>query len=310
MRPLTIILLVVALAIAGLTAFLAKRYLAQQSAASTEAAAQRAAAIRQVLVANADLPIGQVLKDADVRWQDWPENLINPRFIIRGGGEDARNRYIGAIARTAFASGEPLQAARVFRLEGASTMAGLVAPGMRAISIEITSAKEVSGFVLPGDRVDLLVTYELKNTGGKGGEAPENVYKYISETILRNVRVLAADQTFAEPKDAKNATVKAKTVTLEVTDKQAETVALAGALGAISLTLRSVGRGGGETESPSYTTDMTVVQGIRDSFGHGKAREEPPLVDEEPVRKKSSPPPSSVVKVYRGPNVATQSFGE
>ncbi|MBF0130738.1 MAG: Flp pilus assembly protein CpaB [Alphaproteobacteria bacterium] len=305
MRPLTIILLVVALAVAGLTAFLAKRYLNQQSAASSQEAARRAATNKQILVAAVDLPIGRIIKETDIRWQDWPESMLNSKFVIRSGGEDARTRYIGSVVRSAFITGEPILPSRVFRGEGTGTMAGLLAPGMRAVSVELSLAKEVSGFVFPGDRVDILVTYELK-----GGSA-ENVYKFVSETILRDVRVVALDQTFTAPKetkDGKGGSIKAKTVTLEVTDKQAETVAVAGTLGSFSLSLRSFARGEGESEEPSYSTDMMVSQGLRDTLGSAKAKGEQPAPEAA-----SEPTPSSsgaVVKVYRGASVATQSFNK
>lgn len=304
MRPLTIVMLVAALGIAGSTAFLAKRFLANQSAA-TEAAAMRRLAAKQVLVAAADMKVGHIVADRDLRWQEWPEALISSNFVVRSGGDDLMQAYLGAVVRSPLTNGEPVQASRLFRQDGAGLMAGVLSPGLRAISIEVNAEKAASGFILPGDHVDVVFTYEIK--GGSSDPKAEVGARMASETILRDIRVVAVDQTLGEPKDG---TVKAKTVTLEVTSKQVEIVALALRLGTITLPLRSLGHAEGVEEPLSYTTDLTLSRGLRDAIASRKKPE--PTAPEQPVEQaapKPAAPQARAVKIYRGGTSATEYFG-
>ncbi|MEO5373567.1 MAG: Flp pilus assembly protein CpaB [Alphaproteobacteria bacterium] len=300
MRPVTIVLLVVALFIAGSAAFLVKRYLANQSAAS-EAAAMRSIASKHVLVAAVDMPMGHIVGASDIRWQEWPEALVNPNYVTRSGGEEVLPAYQGAVVRTALTRGEPVQASRLFRQEGGGLMAGLLSPGMRAVSVDVTPEKGVSGFILPGDHVDVVLTHEIR-----GGDKNEVSAHMMSESILRDIRVLAVDQTLTEPKEG---SVKAKNVTLEVTAKQAEMVALALRMGTIALPLRSLGRPEGVEEPLSYTTDLSLSVGMRDVLANARRRSEQPEEAPQTPEPPPAPAPSGkTVKVYRGGSAATATF--
>lgn len=280
MRPITIILLVAGLVIAGLAAFLAKRALNRPPPPVAAVEASRPAVTSPVLVAARDLPAGTVLKDADVRWQSWPNDAVDRRYIVKlGSGDEARNAFLGATVRQAFLSGEPMMANRVFRQEGAGMMSGILSPGMRAIGIQVTTHSSAGGFILPGDRVDLILTQQV-NQGG--GEDPGK--KAQSETVVRNLRVLAVDQKLD---DVQGAAQLYKTVTLEVTTKDAEAVLKAEKSGEITLALRSL------------------------TPGPGDDAEEQPPVEEPPPPVRRAPIDgggiSGQVKVYRGavPTVET-----
>ncbi|MFN3077997.1 MAG: Flp pilus assembly protein CpaB, partial [Alphaproteobacteria bacterium] len=223
MRPLVYVLLAVALVVAVVTAVLAKRYVARSvSEEISQHSARTAVATTPVLVATRDIPLGRVLASGDIRWQEWPEALVGSSYIRRGAGEDPTERFVGAVARTAIVSGEPIQSNRVFRQEEAGVLAGALSPGMRAMAITVSEEKGAAGFILPGDRVDIILTYEVHPPQGQPQSESTKVAKYTSETVLQDVRVLGVDQTLGGVKEN---SVKAKTVTLELTAKQAETMA-------------------------------------------------------------------------------------
>ncbi|TAN55703.1 MAG: Flp pilus assembly protein CpaB [Rhodospirillales bacterium] len=242
MRRITIILLVAALGIAVVTAFLAKRALNRPPPPTAETAGPvKPAPTSQILIAGRDLAAGTVLKDADVKWQVWPNEAVDRRFIVKlGQGEEARNAFIGATVRQAFLSGEPMMANRVFRQEGAGMMSGILSPGMRAIGVVVTAHSAAGGFILPGDRVDVILTMEMRQNSGNSEDPAKTAQ---AETVVRNLRVLAVDQKMD---DVQSTAVLAKTVTLEVTPKEAETILQAEKAGDITLTLRSLTPGPGD----------------------------------------------------------------
>lgn len=246
MRPVTIVLLVAALGSALLTTVLVKRYLANQ-AADKDIAASHAKAMREVLVAVKDLPPGRIIEETDLAWQPWPADPGN-HLIVRGGGEDVRARYVGAIARTPFVAGEPLRPTRVFRQDGAGIMSGILSPGMRAMTIEVDKIERaVGGFIAPNDRVDFIVTYEVRVPGQENAVNLDTVIKYTTETVLTDLRVLAIDQNLVPSKEAAG---KIKSVTVEVSQKEAELLALGLAVGRFHLALRSLARVDGVEPKP------------------------------------------------------------
>jgi pilus assembly protein CpaB len=235
MRPITIILLVAGLLIAGLAAFLAKRALNRPPPPVAVSESALKTPMSQVLVAGRDLATGTVLKEADLKWQSWPNDAVDRRYIVKlGGGDEARFAFVGATVRQAFLSGEPMMANRVFRQEGAGMMAGILSPGMRAIGLQVTPHSQAGGFILPGDRVDLILTVELKDNTGTSEDVTK---KAKSETVVRNLRVLAVDQ---KVDDVQGTAQVAKTVTLEASPKDAEAVLQAEKSGEITLALRSL----------------------------------------------------------------------
>ena len=177
-----------------------------------------------VLVASATLQPGQALTADQVRWQKWPTSSVDSTFITRDSVGSIDDVVKGTVVRSPLASGQPVTNAGIVHGNAVGLMAAMLNPGMRAISIPINTDSGAGGFILPNDRVDLILI--------RKGEAN----RVISSTILTDVRVLAVDQTFKQDKDTK--TVIGKTATLEVTPAQAEQVAKAQNQGTLSLSLR------------------------------------------------------------------------
>jgi pilus assembly protein CpaB len=177
-----------------------------------------------VLVANSVLQPGQALTADQVRWQKWPASSVDSTFITRNSVGSIDDVVKGTVVRSPLTSGQPITSTSIVHGNAVGFMAAMLNPGMRAISIAISTDSGAGGFILPNDRIDLILT--------RKGDAN----RVNASTILTDVRVLAVDQTFKQEKDAK--TVIGKTATLEVTPAQAEQVAKAQNQGTLSLSLR------------------------------------------------------------------------
>ncbi len=186
-----------------------------------------------VLVAKSDIGLGQQVKPEDLQWQTWPSATASATFIRRSDRPDAERQIIGSIVRAPFIQGEPIREQKLVKAEGSGFMAAILPSGMRAVSTEIAPETAAGGFILPNDRVDVLLTRRDKNPDHPGGGDRVN-----SEIILSNIRVLAIDQAPKE-KDGQNAVI-GKTVTLELKPEQTETLAQARQSGTLSLALRSI----------------------------------------------------------------------
>jgi pilus assembly protein CpaB len=183
-----------------------------------------------VLVARNDIGVGHSIGGQDVQWQAWPASAMNQQYIRRTDNPNAITSLAGSITRAPFGSGEPIREAKLIRANGSGYMAAIVQPGMRAIAIDISPESGVAGFILPNDRVDVLLTRSEKMAN--------NQDVFSSEIILSDVRVLAIDQTVEEKGGQK--VVVGKIATLELTPRRAEMLALARRLGTISLALRGL----------------------------------------------------------------------
>ena len=179
-----------------------------------------------ILVAKIDIGIGRSISAEDLAWQPWPPSAAGPLFIRRSDNPNALENLKGSIARAPFVAGEPIRVQKLVKAGNAGFMSAILPAGMRAISTEISAETGVGGFILPNDRVDVLLT----RRGGSEG--------FISETILQDVRVLAIDQTVEEKGGQK--VVVGKTATLELTPAQTETLAVSRQRGTLSLALRSL----------------------------------------------------------------------
>jgi pilus assembly protein CpaB len=232
MRGRTLILFVVAIMLAGGTAMLVRSWLDQQHTVEVKAAAPSPALPQKsVLVARSAIARGQKLKVADLGWQPWPETGIDQAYIQ--SGSKPIETFAGRVAREPFVPGEPITEAKTVEPGNGGVLAAVVRPGMRAVSVPVNNTSDVSGFVFPGDKVDVVVTETLPIAGSNGGA----VQRRAAETVLSDVRVIAVDQKL----DNKNGEVViAKNATLEVTPKQSEVIALAAEMGKLSLSLRSV----------------------------------------------------------------------
>lgn len=192
---------------------------------------------QEVLVAAAELPHGQVLDPASMRWQPWPEEGATGGMIVRSGRPDAIETLEGSIVRGGFVPGEPIRDTKLVPADS-GFMSALLSPGKRAIAVRISAENTAGGFILPNDHVDVVHTVSVADSNG--GPASS-----VSRTILRDVRVLAIDQTTGAGETG--TVVVGKTATLELTLGQVEIATAAESSGALSLALRSAGESG-ETE--------------------------------------------------------------
>jgi pilus assembly protein CpaB len=258
MRARTLILFFVALTLAGGTALLVRSYLAQKNGeAEQQALARPAAPQKFVLVAHGAILRGQILKPQDLSWQVWPEGGIDKNYIQVG--TRTAESFGGWVARDPFAAGEPITDAKIVSPGSRGFLAAVLRPGMRAISVPVSVTSGISGFVFPGDQVDILITHRTGHGEGQHEAA---------ETVLQDVRVIGIDQKL----DSKNGeALVAHTATFEVTPKQSEMIAVATEIGKLSLTLRSLASNESEksaADSPAadaqqqgtFTLDSEVSQ--------------------------------------------------
>ena len=174
--------------------------------------------------------MGQIATQANFRWQSWPREAVSENFITRARGGDME--MAGSIVRSPILAGEPITSQKLVRAGQGGVLAAILPKGMRAISTRIKEETAAGRMILPNDRVDVILIRRLQNKSGSG-EA------FVSDTLYRNVRVLAIGQQL-EIKDGKKADAGANTATLELSPQQAEQLALANSMGEISLTLRSM----------------------------------------------------------------------
>jgi pilus assembly protein CpaB len=277
---------------------------AAQPASATSTAATPASNT-QVLVAKKDLAVGERITADSVGWSDWPQSgAANVAFFVQTKTPDAIKMFENGVVRQDMVSGEPVTAKKIVAVNAAtSSMAALLTPGMRATSVVITPDSSVAGFVLPNDRVDIVLTRELQ-IQANGQTRTQTV----SSTILENVRVLAIDQAVSQVKDQK--AISGSTATVELTANDAEKLRLADKLGDISLMLRGYADAGGPTlarvdsavmaqplpEAPPKTTNQTS----------GRPSPEVPTAPAgTPTTPRPVPPTQTAqatptVKVYRG----------
>jgi pilus assembly protein CpaB len=228
MNPARLVVLIIALGAGGVAAWLAST---SGPAPTATAPATEQLKTVDVLVARADIPLGQKVGADQLQWQTWPAAAASSSFIRRTERPDAIKQLTTSIARTPFVAGEPIRETKLVKAEGSGFMAAILPAGMRAISIEISPETGAGGFILPNDRVDVILSRRRGGTDDTQAGAS-------SEIILGNIRVLAIDQAPRE-KDGQN-TVVGKTATLELRPDQAEALARARQTGTLSLALRSL----------------------------------------------------------------------
>lgn len=223
-----ILILVAALGAAGLAAFLARGLMGGQSNASAASNVE----LTEVLVAAKAIEVGSKVMPGDLKWQGWPKTAVDPSFVSKQTAPQALEEMTdGAVARVPLASGEPVTGQKVIKADGAGFLAAVLTPGKRAVGVKLTTDRGAGGFILPNDRVDVIMTRKLGNN-------EMGIPAYRAATVLRDVRVLAVDQTAEDTGDSKS--IVGKTATLELSAQQAEILALAEAMGDLSLSLRSL----------------------------------------------------------------------
>ena len=244
-----LVLLLGALIIAIGTAFAARSIFTGGAAPEAEAAAQPTGP--RVLVAKRALTAGTIITADALGFQPWPKELVQDAYFI--DGEADMNKLIGTVVRYPITAGEPVTQGSLVSPGDRGFLAAALGPGMRAVTVPVSAMTGVAGFVFPGDRVDLVLTQEVK---GEGDGAPLKT----AETVLRNLRVLATDQTTEQTTDENGKTVvtEFRTVTLEVTPKIAEKVAVAQTVGTLSLVLRSIADSQSELERAIASGDVQL----------------------------------------------------
>ena len=234
MNTARIVVLVIALGAGGVAAYLASGY--DNKPAPAAPVAEKLPTV-EVLVAKTDIQLGQAVKAEDLQWQTWPSATASSAFIRRDNRPEAQTQIAGSIARVPLMQGEPIREQKLVKADGSGFMAAILPSGMRAVSTEISAETGAGGFILPNDRVDIVMTRRLKNPDGANGPAGGNDL-ILSEVVLTNIRVLAIDQAPKE-KDGQNA-VLGKTVTLELKPDQVATISVSRQGGTLTLALRSI----------------------------------------------------------------------
>jgi pilus assembly protein CpaB len=291
MKPARIIVICIA-AVAAIGLALVVRAMGSPSGQPTAVATAAPVETRpmaKVLVAAKDLQPGQRLAEGDMVWKDWPVDEVNPVFITDGsvpipsaaaapaqpaaddkpagavasvtraatnmatGG--AKADYIGSVVREPILAGEPIVMRKIVRAGDSGYMAAYLEPGMRAMAIRVTVETAAGGFILPGDRVDVVLTREtnLSNVGTTEGDRS----KFTSATVMQNIKVLAIDQS-TRAGDDEQAVIGA-TATLEVGPRDAEALALAKSEGVLSLVLRSYADTGGPSGRVAAPTRQSAA---------------------------------------------------
>lgn len=246
-----IILVIFALGAAASTALFARNWIDAQKAQPAAAEQIKQAPTTAVLVAAIDLSAGAFIREKHFKWQPWPKDGLAEGYVVRAGSDDkaeaSRKSLIGAVVRASINAGEPLTPKRVVQPGDRGFLAAVLSPGTRAVSVPVNATTGISGFVFPGDKVDLILTVKFNTDDARGKKRT----RYVSKTLLAAIRVIAIDQK-TEQTDGKVKPVK--NVTLEVSPKEAEKIAIGLHMGAISLSLQSLARADDESRLAGLAT--------------------------------------------------------
>ena len=209
----------------------------------------------KVLVARKALPVGTIVDAESLTFQAWPKELVQNAYYTEGAPESDMQKLIGTVVRNPITAGQPLTKGTLVGPDDRGFLAAALGPGMRAVTVPVSATTGVAGFVFPGDRVDMVLTQDV--TGGGDGPPLK-----VSETIVRNLRVLATDQRF-DSKDEEGKTIVKPfaTVTLEATPRIAEKIAVAQSVGSLSLSLRSIADNTAELERAVASGEVKVPEG-------------------------------------------------
>ncbi|HEY0084408.1 MAG TPA: Flp pilus assembly protein CpaB [Allosphingosinicella sp.] len=249
-----IVLLVGALLVAIVTAVMAKNMFSGASAPQASATPVIPAG-PEVLVATRSLPVGTIIDAEALRYQKWPEGLVQPAYFIKGKAGTNPAELIGTVVRNEITAGQPLTHGSLIKPGERGFLAAALGAGMRAVTVSVSATSSVAGFIFPGDRVDMVLTQTVPG-GGEGQPLKA------SETIMRNVRVLATDQRMdVKGEDGKPVVQNFSTVTLEATPKMAEKIAVAQTIGQVSLVLRSLADNSAELEQAIASGAVSVPEG-------------------------------------------------
>lgn len=238
----------------------------------------------EVAVASKPLKVGEPVSDSNFKWQEWPKDSVFSGAVTREGRKKISELAEGKLRRD-MSAGEPLLKASLTAAGKGNILAAAMEPGKRAMAIKVSAESMVGGFITPGDKVDVILSYQVKLSGDEASAAANEIDRHASQTILENVNVLAIDQN--SNKDDDKAKV-GRTVTLEVDSAGAEKLVLASEMGDLSLSLRALGDEAHKdnTKKP-FTTDVQVST----------------LLQELGKIKKNSGGKSDIVRVYNGQEI-------
>jgi pilus assembly protein CpaB len=216
-----------------------------------------------VLVAKSDLQVGTQIGRESLHWQTWPQESVAPTYVVEGAkltdaGKSEEKRltiedFIGAVVRLPIAAGQPLTPGLVARAGERGFLAAVLQPGMRAMSIGVSQVSGISGFILPGDRVDILWDVKASSKGFP-----------FTQTLMRDIRVIAIDQ-----KTQASGATPAKTITLELTPVQVEALSLANNMGSLEFVLRSIAPDKEEEKHLASTEDALLQVSMGDGTQAG-----------------------------------------
>jgi pilus assembly protein CpaB len=325
-------LIVLALGTAAIAAYLVQQFLASQTPPPAQTTDVQVGT-RNVLVAAHDILPGAILGDGDLRWEAWPTSSIDEERMIvqqqQGApapapapvetgapapvqSGDPQQDFLNHIARRSIMSGEPMRREMVIKQGDSSVTAANIAKGMRAITISVTPQQGVAGLILPNDKVDIVMNIGVRDITGIVGWK-DVVLRYTSETIMKDVRVVAINQKLAH--EAKDGVAEpGNLVTLEVTPEQAERLLVSGQLGTLSLTLRSLVPGDNDNnKAQSYTMDVRASRALSSLVALDLEVNEADMpVDTAAaiVQAKERAKRRTEVKINRGGTIAIQKFGQ
>jgi pilus assembly protein CpaB len=247
-------LLIGALVIAVITAVMAKNMFT--GAGAEQASAAPAVPVGpKVLVAKKALPVGTIIDAEALGFQAWPKELVQNAYYTEGTPDADMSKLLGTVVRNPITAGQPLTKGTLVGPNDRGFLAAALGPGMRAVTVPVSNTSGVAGFIFPGDRVDMVLTQDVAG----GGDGPP---LKVSETIIRNLRVLATDQRIDSKNEEGKTEVKTfATVTFEATPRIAEKIAVAQSLGTLSLALRSIADNAAELERAVASGDVKVPAG-------------------------------------------------
>jgi pilus assembly protein CpaB len=303
MRLASILIVTFALFLAGAIFFVVPRLMNRGAHEAQQQQQAVQVTTNDVLVAARSLPAGTVLKSDDVRWQRWPQDALDPSFLVREKGADLQKDAIGHVVLRGLEQGAPVTPSRLLKPGEAGFLAAALKPGMRAAAIKIDAITGTAGFVLPADRVDVLLTehYTVQTAGEaqRNQGLPQITTKDVTSVVLRNVMVLAIDQVM---QDIDSKPKLAGTATLEVDLVQAEKLALAAQMGTLSLVLRShTEPARPEPESGTGLVEDFQVSPFRAAVVQRSSGVSAPLPDQAPVALGEGSVP---LRVYHGASLA------
>jgi pilus assembly protein CpaB len=319
MRPIVVVLIVLALGAAAVAAYLVNQFLHTQQAAAPAQTAQQQVDTRNVLVAARDIIPGAILKPDDLQWQAWPSAGVDEtRMVVQPqqGVEtqqpgDPQQDFLDHIALRPIMKGEPMSKQMVIKQGDGSVASANLAAGMRAVTINVSPNQGVAGLVLPNDHVDIIMNTPVRDLAGIQGWK-DVVLRYTSETILKDIRVVAINQTMSHD-PAKGVAEPGNLATLEVSPAQAEKLLVAQQLGQLTLALRSKVTPKDDNKEQTYTFDVRASRSLQSLVALDLEEDEgdlPKTATDAQRMAKERAKRKTQITINRGGTVAIQKFGQ